>query len=100
MESCGLCNNTGKIDVLPSGYRPAPAANTERLRELLGKALVELRHARIFIGSRQKMVKVGQDIYDEVTGELHEALQLDAALRGEVDHTIMSKHIDHKDNLD
>ena len=49
----------------------------EQMREALIEAQVTLAHARVFIGSREKMHPVGQSLYDETKAKIDTALNKD-----------------------
>lgn len=47
----------------------------ERYRELLLECLVTLRHARVFVGSREMMHSTGLDLYDQLVRDVEGALK-------------------------
>jgi hypothetical protein len=54
--------------------------------DLLREALVTLRHARVFIGSRERMHPTGISLYDDLVGQIEKALMTErqgAAKAGE-----------------
>lgn len=53
---------------------PVSQPEGERLREAAAAALLTLRHARVFIGSREKMHPDGQALYDSDVAALAAAL--------------------------
>lgn len=49
--------------------------NVQQYRDLLLESLVTLRHARVFITSREKMHPAGVELYDKVTDDIETALK-------------------------
>lgn len=47
----------------------------QRYQDLLLESLVTLRHARVFISSREKMHATGIELYDQLVKDLEEALK-------------------------
>lgn len=48
---------------------------TEQREALLREALIELKHARVFIGSREKMHPTGIGLYDELLEKIEQDLR-------------------------
>jgi hypothetical protein len=46
-----------------------------RLKKVLEECLITLRHARVFISSREKMYQDGIDLYDQAMHKAQAALQ-------------------------
>ena len=53
----------------------AAEAALEKMREVLDEALVTLKHARVFIGGREKMHPDGQALFDECINKIDATLQ-------------------------
>jgi hypothetical protein len=49
--------------------------NTRQYLDLLHEALVTLRHARVFITSREKMHPTGVELYDRLVTDIEAALK-------------------------
>jgi len=49
--------------------------NVQQYRDLLLECLVTLRHARTFIGSREKMHPTGIELYEKLTADIETALK-------------------------
>jgi hypothetical protein len=49
--------------------------NVQQYRDTLLEALVTLRHARVFITTREKMHPTGVGLYDKVTEDIETALK-------------------------
>lgn len=49
--------------------------NTRQHMDLLRECLVTLRHARVFIASREKMHSTGIELYDQLTRDVEAALK-------------------------
>jgi hypothetical protein len=60
--------------VLLSDYKELEEKNT-KLRDLLYDNLSTMKHARFFIGSRQKMHPTGIDLYEENMKETQSAIE-------------------------
>ena len=67
-----------------------PAAASEVVREAVEAALLTMRHARVFIGSRQKMHPDGQALYDADVEVLSAALASLSPAQPEVEPVIAS----------
>ena len=52
-----------------------PAERVALLESLLAEALTTMDHARIFIGTREKMHETGRELYDELSGRICAALE-------------------------
>ena len=61
-------------DRLAAAPKAPPVAQEEGVEEAAAAALLTLRHARLFIGSRQKMHPDGQALYDSDVAALAAAL--------------------------
>lgn len=49
--------------------------NTRQHLDLLAEALVTLRHARVFVTSREKMHPTGVNLYDQLMADIEVALK-------------------------
>jgi hypothetical protein len=47
----------------------------QQYRDLLLECLVTLRHARVFIGSRERMHPTGIELYEKLTADVETALK-------------------------
>jgi hypothetical protein len=55
--------------------RVGEAVSVQQYKDLLLECLVTLRHARVFIRSREKMHPTGQELYDGLVRDIEAALK-------------------------